>query len=692
MCASRVKGIYSRQLRKSTGCLLWLARMCAQAFSVLLLVSFASAKDGKPVADRDLTQSSLEELMNIDVSSVSRKDQKLSKVAAAVYVVTADDIRRSGASSIPEALRMVPGVQVARIDSSKWAVSCRGFSGRFANKMLVLIDGRSIYNDLYGGVEWDQYDLPMEDIERIEVIRGPGGTMWGANAVNGVINIITRRAKDTHGPMVSVGTGSEDLTDNTVRYGGARGDSLNYRAWAKQFSRNHMLTSQGGDARDSWNRTRGGARVDYDLSAKDSLVFDGDLYQGSSGQRIYSSFPIQDPRSAIEDRSYSSGGYVLGRWDHKATSDKETVLQVYYNEENRREAPAELRLKTLDFDFQQRLPASKWHDLMWGLGYRSYWDQEAPGRIASFDPSNRRDDLYSSFVQDDIALIPDRLVFSAGVKLQHNGFTGLEVQPNARLFWELKHNHAVWGAVSRAVRTPNTRDVDVIMHFGLPAQGPLPMYGLMVGNKQSISENLVAYEAGYRTQLGNLVAIDLSLFVNNYRNLQNFQAGTPQVVMTASPYILVPITFVNTGTAHSRGVELAATWNLAPKWKIESNYSWMHTRSDLDPHNQLGAMGLQPGFDQIYRKHQLSVRSSFDLTRRLSLDVTAYYMGAMQALSVPAYTRLDMRVGWRASERSEISIGVQNMLEPRHQEFAVADYVVASPVSRSIYARLTWGN
>ena len=636
----------------------------------------------------DLTEASLEELMNIDVSSVSRKEQKLSRTAAAVYVVSADDIRRSGATSIPEALRMVPGVHVERIDANNWAVSTRGFDTHYSNKMLVLIDGRSIYNNVFSGVSWDQYDLVMEDIDRIEVIRGPGGTMWGANAVNGVINIITRKAADTQGLLASFTTGNEDLSATAVRYGGKKGDRLAYRLFGKQAARNQMISESLLDAHDSSNKVQGGGRLEYRAGESDSFTFHGNLYRGRAGAQYFTTFPVTNPNFTSSDLVRSSGGYLLGRWLHHHESGAETALQVYYNVENLSESMASIYMKTLDFDFQQRLSPWKRNELMWGAGYRSYSDHTTAGVLASFVPQDRRDSLYSSWLQDELSLIPDRLVLTAGVKVQNNSYTGIETQPSVRLYLEPKANHSVWMSTSKAVRTPVRRDTDLLLQFRLPYDSPIPVVGILTGNPNLPSEHVHTYEAGYRTQIAGRVAVDLAVFQNHYEDLQTIQMGGPSLITTPSPAIQLPITFTHQGTARVHGAEAATTWTLRPNWKVTGNYAWM--RSRLREGDTVSMVGLASA-GAVYPSHQAFVRSSYDFRRTWSFDTTLYFLSRIHGNPVPASVRVDFRIGYRPNESSEWSFGMANLLDPRHVEFAPEDYAVRSQIPRSFQVRFTWG-
>jgi iron complex outermembrane receptor protein len=597
---------------------------------------------------RDLTQISLEELMNIEVTSVSRKEQKLSQTAAAVYVVTQEDIRRSGVTNIPEVLRMVPGLQVARIDSNKWAISSRGFNGRFANKMLVLIDGRSIYTSLYSGVYWDQYDVLLEDVERIEVIRGPGATMWGANAVNGVINIITKSAKDTQGTLITTGTGNEDKASVAVRHGGKHGDKVYYRTYTKYFNRSHLLTESGQAAHDNWDSARSGGRLDWEISDRDFLTIHGDLFKGESRQTIYPNYPVTLWGPPVKDSVGSSGGYALARWERRFSDRSDMALQCYFNDESRNEGFGRGVLRTLDFDFQHRVAASSRHDLMWGLGYRLVASHIGGGK-ASFVPSSRTDNLYSTFLQDDIFLVGDRLMLTVGSKFQHNAYSGSEIQPGVRLLWTPNSRQGLWGAVSRAVRTPSRFDHDLRLDFQMPPDIAPGVIGRLMGSKDFQSEAVVSYEAGYRHQLTSRFAVDFAGFYSVYDRLLTFEQRSLFFDMT--------------------------------------HYTWLRLLQDKEVFNP-GAPVLNEEGD--IPRHQLQFRSNLDVTPTVSFDTAVYYVSALPAIDIPSYVRLDTRFGWRFTKQTEMSIGLQNLLDDRHPEFRPEDYSVISEAKRSAYVKLTW--
>src|SRR5256884_4149020 len=419
---------------------------------VVLFVAGASAQ--VPDTFPDVTAISLEDLMNLNVTSVSKRTQKVADAAAAIFVITQEDIRRSGATNIPEALRLVPGVQVARIDENKWAISSRGSNGRFANKLLVLIDGRSVYTPLFSGVYWNVQDVMLEDVDRIEVIRGPGATLWGANAVDGVINVITKKAKATQSAVVTAGAGTEERAVGGVRYGSKLGDNTYYRAYTKYFDWGPSAYPSGITAHDGWDALRGGFLADWTPAGANSLTLQGDIYRSRFDETLtVASLSAPYSNTFPNDGKYS-GGNILGRWNH--TSERSSMsLQMYYD--NTTITDPSLfgdHQNILDIDFQHGFHVGDSQQFVWGLGYRSIRDKNDPSFTVSLQPNQVTLNQFSTFLQDEISLVDNRLLITLGSKFEHNKFTGIEIEPNARLLWNLTPNQSIWTAVSRAVRTP----------------------------------------------------------------------------------------------------------------------------------------------------------------------------------------------------------------------------------------------
>lgn len=664
----------------------------AAAIAMLLASPAAGGAAGGP---GDLSAMSLEDLLNVEVSSVSRKDQQLAHTPAAVFVISQEDIRRSGATSIPELLRMVPGVQVAQISSSQWAVSARGFNSRVSNKMQVLIDGRSVYNDLYGGVFWDQNDVLLEDVERIEVIRGPGATMWGSNAVNGVIDVITKKARDTQGGLAETDTGQAEHAGGAVRCGGHAGDNLYYRAYTKYFDRGNLQNMDGSPAFDGWESVRGGGRLDWDPDRGDTLSFSGDVYRGNGRQELNPTAPYVTGQWEPDTIGFS-GGYALGRWERRLDRS-DFAVQIYYNREARQEYIGAGTLHTVDFDFQHHTHAGARHDLMWGVGYRMMRDHGDQGHTP-FASKAFRDNLLSAFGQDDISLLPERLVLTVGLKLEHNSYTGLEVEPNVRLMWTPTDAQSLWASVSRAARLPSVQDraLDLEENYtGLPITGTgadpgvagLPVVAQWLGNPRFRTEVVRAYETGYRRQVSGRMALDVAGFVNRYTDLESMEQGVPYVAALPGPTLLVPFTYGNDMHGASWGAETAVTWRPADAWRLAASYSWLNGRL------KYGAMPGIP-FETNPTLHApvntMDLRAAWDVTRSFSLDVSLYYVSGIAEFQVPRHLRTDLRVAYKLGESAEISAGADNLTGPPHYEFVPDDYVGFSRIPRTAYLKLVW--
>src|SRR5258705_3459759 len=495
-----------------------------------MLAANAGAQSQKSVPD--VTALSMEDLMNMQVTSVSKRTQKVADAAAAVFVITQEDIRRSGAASIPEALRLAPGLEVARIDENKWAIASRGFNGRFDNKLLVLIDGRSVYTPLFSGVYWNVQDVLLEDIDRIEVIRGPGATLWGANAVNGVINIISKKAKDTQSAIVTAGAGTEERGSGGVRYGSKIGDT-SYRAYGKYFNWGPSLYSNGTTAHDGWDALRGGFRADWTPAGSNSLTLQGDIYQSKYGETLTVPSLNAPYSNTFPNNGKYSGGNILGRWNHSSEGSSMS-LQMYYD--NTTIADNSLFVdhqNIFDMDFQDGFHLGNSQQFVWGLGYRSIRDRNDPSFSVSLQPNQLTLNHFSAFVQDEISLENNLLRLTLGAKFEHNAYNSFKVQPNARLLWTLTPNQSVWTAVSRAVRTPALTEDGLRLNSAVvppatPANPtPFPAIVSGSGSHQFQSEDLLAYELGYRGQRTSSFSADISSFQNNYSNLRTAEPGAP---------------------------------------------------------------------------------------------------------------------------------------------------------------------
>jgi iron complex outermembrane receptor protein len=646
----------------------------------------------------------LEELLSMEVTSVAKKKQPLNEVAAAIFIITREDIRRSGVTNIPEALRLAPGIQVARLDANKWAISSRGFNNQFANKLLVMIDGRTVYTPSFSGVYWEVQDTLLEDIDRIEVIRGPGASVWGANAVNGVINIITRSATETRGGYFTVAAGSEQEALADFRYGTDLGSDASARFYLKYGDQDSSyLPATGGEGEDDWRSWRAGFRVDGQLSRQDSWTFQGDLYEADESQLVNEWKDPRDPANAIhapyylvpgtQDHVDASGWNLLGRWEHVISDRSSTQLQVYYDHTERSELVIGQVHDTLDIDFQHQFRPLPGHDLIWGLGYRRIRDDFDNAFLGAMIPGSSVQNLYSAFLQDEIELVPRHWRLILGSKFEHNDYTGFEIQPTARLLWMPDARNTLWGAVSRAVRTPSRlENGSRMLALIVPAMPPflpqpVPLYSL--GSSDFKSEKLLAYEMGYRTQPRENLSLDLSLYYNDYDDLQSFQSEDPGALLSN-------VVFDNKLSANTYGLELLVDWWPLEWWRLQSSYSYIQMSvvadaGSRDPDNNNTLV------ENSTPNHQFSIRSMMDLRDDLMLDLWLYYVDELKRTSysraqspVPAYTSFNARLAWTPYRGLELSLVGQNLFDSHHPEFVGENFLTTTEVERSWYAQMRW--
>lgn len=657
--------------------------LCLAFTAVTGNAGFADSQEPMPERTR-LTRLSLDELGNTEVTTVSKEPVKLNRTPAAIYVITQEDIQRSGATSIPEVLRLAPGVEVSRIDSDKWSLGVRGFESHLSRSVLVLIDGRSVYTPLYAGVYWEVQDTLLEDVERIEVIRGPGGTIWGANAVNAVINIITKSSKDTHGALVSTGGGSVDQGLGGVRYGGGNGKNSNYRLYGKGFIRGsefHPTQSRF----DDWRMGQGGFRTDWDLDTRDTLTLQGDLYSGKAGERVTVTTYSPPAATNVNQPAYLSGGNLVGRWRRVLDQGSDFQLQAYFDRTDRQEPTLGETRDTFDIDFLHHLTSLKRQSFLWGLGARvspSHFRQVVP--TLTLEP-HETDQIYSLFAQDEIALVSDRLWLTIGSKLMHNNYTGFEVQPTARLLWALSSRQSVWTAVTRAVRTPSRVEEDLQGAVLVSPQPPTFFY--VTGGGHFSSERLIGYEGGYRRVLGSKLYLDVAAFYNDYNHLLSLEPGTPSFVTSpAPPHTVIPVFLRNGILGTTSGIEIAPDWRPSPWWRLVGSYSYLnmelrHSPSSLDVSTAPSTEGSSPA-------HEGSIQSRFDLPKRFEFDQTYRYVSSLSAQQLRAYGTADVQFAWRWSG-FELSVVGQNLLQPRHFEYG-GDPGGLVGIKRSIYGKITW--
>jgi iron complex outermembrane recepter protein len=633
-------------------------------------------------ATPDLTAIGIEAVMNMEVTSVSKRPERLMDAAAAVQVITSDDIRRSGATTLPDLLRLVPGVQVARVNSNAWAVGVRGFTSTLSRSLLVLIDGRSVYSPLFAGVYWDVQDVLLNDIDRIEVIRGPGATLWGANAVNGVVNIITKSAGATQGAYTSVRGGNQDRVLATGRFGGKLWRSAAYRAYARFSDYNPEFHQNAADF-DGWHLGHAGFRADADPGEKDHLTVQGDLYGGKAGQRTTVSTYTAPYVQTVDEDADLSGGNLLGQWRRRIDESSDTTLQFYYDRTHREQSNFKEDRNTLDVEFRHDLRFSR-HELLWGAGYRLTSDDTGGVPTIQFLPASRTDDVWSAFVQDEIRLVPSRWTLTLGSKFEHNDYSGFNVQPNVRVLYSPASRHVLWSAVSRALRVPSRIESD------LSATGLIdpttPTFIRLLGTKDFQPERLTAYEIGYRVQATERVLLDLALFHDDYIRLLSLEPGTPFTETSPPPsHTIMPLFLRNKMTADVDGGELACEWRPIATWRLTGSYSYLRMKltpaaDSLDTTTEISTEGSSP-------QHMASVRSSLDLRRNFGVDVTLRYVGRLPSQTVDAYTEMDVVVSRRLPLGFEVALAGQNLLSPHHVEFGGGS---GGPieVERSVYGRI----
>jgi iron complex outermembrane receptor protein len=623
----------------------------------------------------------LEELANLQVTVAARKPQSRFEAPAAIDVVTSEDVRRSGVTSFPEALRLAAGVQVARANSNRWAVGMRGFASTLSRSMLVLVDGRSVYTPLFAGVYWETQDTLLPDVDRIEVVRGPGGTLWGANAVSGVVNLITSNAADTQGLYVEAGGGTEERAFGAIRYGGRLGEDGAYRVYGKYFDRGPEFHADGKNF-DAWHMARGGFRADWGgTTAANRFTLQGDAYGGRLGQRR----PVAqfDPpyRRIVESDGLVSGGNVLGRWNRSLAERSGFSAQVYYDRTDRTEAYFDESRNTFDVDLQHRFGWHERNDVVWGLGYRITGDQTTGVPTPFFDPADRTDQLFTGFVMDDLSLAGGKVRLSLGAKIEHNDYSGFEVQPSARLLWRVADGQRLWLAASRAVRTPSRADTDQVQTVYLgPTQ---PLFLRAMGDKEFESETALVYEAGYRVRFSRRFDVDLATFYDHNDRLLGGRVGTPFAEASPTPHVVIPILFGNLLKAKTYGAELSAGAQPLDRWRVSAAYAFL--RIIVRPREP--TPGLTPDTSEgSSPRHQVQVRSAFDLPKRTSFDVSFRYVSELPAQRVPSYTSLDARVSWRPVPRLQLEVVGQNLLDPHHPEFGGG-----VEIKRGAYARASWG-
>ncbi len=625
--------------------------------------------------------------MNQVVTTVDRQESTVGHSPAAVFVITPEMIKRSGARCIPEVLRMAPGITVAKITSSTWAISARGFNGRFANKLLVQIDGRVVYTPTFGGVFWDIQDVVLEDIERIEVIRGPGTTAWGSNAVNGVINIITKSTSQTQGAYVHSGGGNYEQDFNTVRFGGRVSDATTYSVWGKQFDRNRNWS---GDefVPDGWRQQRFGFRTDYTPNKDDTVTVIGDIYNGYDGERLNNTIPVPPFRAVEDNMVHVSGGDIQFRWARNLDEDTGWQFQTYYLA-RRRHQPAWAEDRYMwDLDFQYRWSPAEYHRFIAGANYRHNQDFERGSFSFELIPNDFLTQWASVFAQDEMTLIEDYMYFTLGCRLEYNTFGKFQPEPTARLLIQPSERQSLWMAVSRAVRNPTRFDTGI----QLRTRGPLP--GLFVqfdGDPGFRPETVVSYELGYRAQPVDSFSWDIAGYMNDYRALRGFGApGAPMPI--GGGLFAIPVELQNNVSAVTGGAELTATWQVRKDWQLFGSYSLFEANASGPSTSEffIAQYNGSTAHNNIY------LRSSWNLTDDWQFDMIGRYMDSVRIEGetfVPKYIEMDLRLAWRPNNNLEISLVGQNLLQGHHLEYTDFELGMEdTQVRRGVYAGVAWSH
>jgi len=655
-------------------------RLAGRAWARMLAMGLTAplwAASGATETLTVLKKMSVEELMEIEVTSVSRHPERLLEAASAIQVVTGEDIRRAGATSLPEALRLAGNLDVAQKNAHDWGISARGFNTELANKLLVMVDGRTVYTPLFSGVFWDVQDYLLEDVDRIEVISGPGGTLWGANAVNGVINVLTRSARETQGLYLDAGGGTELRAFTGARYGATLAPNVFFRVYGKYLDRGASVRADGKALTDTGSMGRGGFRMDAETSPQNTFTLQGDYYRG---------------RNALVagGQSEVSGGNVLGRWTHTFSDRSDLRLQVYYDRTHLAQsvpplvlagrifAPAGTLkddLDTWDLDFQHQFKGGDRHRLVWGAGYRFTHDATSNAPALALLPATLNRDLLSGFVQDEIALRTD-LSLTLGTKIEHNDYTGREVEPNARVQWEIAPANSLWAAVSRAVRTPSRIDRYL-------SQAAPPNLVVLKGGADFGAETVLAYEMGFRTQLGAKATVSLATFYNDYDDVRS---------TSMTPATLLPFFFANNLEGETHGLELSGSYQASASWRLRASYNLLKEHLRIKPgHIDINA-ALNETSDPAQR---CLLHSSVNFARGWEWDAglrwtdeRPTHSGAVAGM-VPGYFELDLRLGWRVSKALELSVVGQNLLHDQHVEYGYPG-TTRGELQRSVHGKLTW--
>lgn len=655
-------------------------------------------------AEKNLFEMSIEELLDMEVTTVSKKSEKLINQPAAIYVITNEDIKRSGAKNIPDLLRTVPGVQVAQINSNLWAVSIRGFNDTLANRLLVMVDGRSVYSQFFSGVLWSNVDTLFEDIDRIEIVRGPGGAIWGANAVNGVINIITKSAEETEGAFIGAGAGSEERVFGDLRYGGTIYENIYYRFFGKFTVRDNSnfapladRPEPGGRANDNWETYRLGFRLDTDSSLNNKFSLIANTFWVNYDTSI--DIPVLNTRTieATDRNNENSGANILASYIHEKDDGTTFKGQFYYDYVNTDiEDFVGVSTHTFDFEFLNNFTVSFFpvsHNIIWGLGFRTVFDEVNETFTVTIADDKASRVLYSAFFQDQIEVFKNKLFLTLGSKLEHNDFTGFEVQPNVRMLYTPNERNSFWAAASRAVRTPSRVDEGVRLIsdniiFSDPDTG-LPVIAAIHGSPDFDSESLYSFELGYRSNVSEWLSFDIAAYYNFYFDTENFVIGEPTLESDPTPFISIPFIFENKFDANAYGLEVALNIEPYSFWHLKMNYTYINF--DIETADEAGAPPPR-FFDSTVPKNQFVVQSYLELPYNLQFDTSFFWTEDIDDFESRSddLIRLDLRIGYKPSENLEFNFVGQNLIQSEHFEFTDSILGRATNIERSFYGSITW--
>jgi iron complex outermembrane receptor protein len=658
--------------------------VCASTVTGLGGGSALFAQQRVPV---DLIEMSLEELLALEITSAGKKEQLVVETAAAVYVITDDDIRRSQATTIMELLRQVPGMQVAREDTGEWAISIRGFGSKAANKLLVLMDGRSLYTPVYTGVEWDGQDTLLTDIDRIEIIRGPGATVWGANAVNGVINIITKDAKDTQGGAVNYQMGSLEKGTIAARYGGALGDTAHYRVFSKYFNRRSMPDTDGATAWGGWESARQGGRLDWAPSSQDHVTITSEWSLNNvreiDDEITAATFPFE---AVVEERDRTNASFLLGRWSRKHGNGSGFDVQFFHDRSRQYDARGSDRdesVATSDVEFQYHLNQHGRHDLVWGGGFRQVRDQVKGALDSWFAPTRFTARTYNGFLQDEVAWRDRSVRFTAGSKVEWNSFSGIEVQPTVRLLWLPSERHSLWTAASRAVRVPSRSEVHQYSIEDVEEDEGEVTYGLIFPSQLFKPEKLLAYEAGYRFIPTRRFSVDVSSFYNAYTDLETIDSGSAEETVLPVAGLMTPLVRSNGGYGKVYGAEVLAFWTVNAALQVSGSYARLQMR--MDPtglaHDENGAR-----IEEQSAPNMFFARAYADLPYRVEMNGELRYVGAIPGQEVDGYVDGNVHVSRAVTRGVRLHLSIDNLLHRHHAEWDEGGLVLP----RSVRAGFDW--